>query len=587
MRQDPHSYADDQQPTVDEVDWQAHIDFDRHLIQATAHLFFTTPGQGPLDLDTRDLSISGIEDANGQPLPFELSAADPILGQRLRVRLAQPTGSLRIRYETSPQASALQWLTPAQTAGGKLPFLFSQCQAIHARSLIPLQDTPRNRIRYRATVNVPRSMRALMSAGQLAREERGHRAVERFEMLQPIAPYLFALAVGDLVSRDLGPRSRVWAEPVQIEAAAYEFAEVDSMLTAAELLFGPYDWERFDFLVLPPSFPYGGMENPRLTFLTPTLLAGDRSLVAVLAHELAHSWAGNLVTNANAEHFWLNEGLTVYAERRIIEALYGPDVAAVSAAGGWHALEQSIANLRDRPELTCLRTHLTGISPDDAFSSVPYEKGYLLFKAMEESLTRPVFDSFLKRYLQHFRFKSLTTEEFVKFVDGLFPRLLQMVDAASFFDSPGIPPGARRPVSARLQSIEALGTRLPTPAQAKNWTPSEWEVWIAQLKGGSLTASSIEEIDEQFGLTQSGNYEILGAWLELAIGADYPPAIPRVEQVLGAVGRMKYLKPLYRALARRDLQHAQGLFARNRAGYHPIAVQVIGSVLKSAESPLE
>jgi leukotriene-A4 hydrolase len=581
MRIDPHSYADDLQPVASELDWRAEVDFERRVLRAVATLRFPAAGSGSLDLDTRDLKIDAVEDLDGRPLRHQLGAPDPVLGAKLHIELTNGAAGVRIRYETSPGASALQWLTPAQTAGGRLPFLFSQCQAIHARSVVPLQDTPRVRMRYRAELVVPREMRALMAAAFVTREEQDGRAIERYEMPQPIPPYLFALAVGELASRDLGPRSRVWAEPATVDKAAHEFADVDAMLRAAEGLFGPYDWDRFDFLVLPPSFPYGGMENPRLTFLTPTLLAGDRSLVGVLAHELAHSWAGNLVTNATAEHFWLNEGLTVYAERRILEALYGPDVAAIGAANGWHSLEEAIAQFRDRPQLTRLRTQLTGVDPDDAYSVVPYEKGYLLFRALEETLGRARFDGFLRKYLDRFRFRSITTEEFAAFAEREAPGALEKIDARAYFDGEGIPAGAVRPRSERLEAIAKLGQDLPSEEQARRWIPSEWQVWLARLPR-PMPLERCEELDRRFRLTESGNFEVLVSWLEVALPSSYGPAFARAEQVLGRVGRMKYLKPLYTALADRDESRkwARELFEKNRAGYHPIAAQVVDAQLK-------
>nr|MBA3500182.1 M1 family peptidase [Deltaproteobacteria bacterium] len=331
-RTDPHSYSDDSQVETESLAWIAHVDFATQTIEAEATLAFRTPGGGTLDLDTRDLAIETITDLDGTALAYELHAPEPFLGSRLAITLPAQTRGVCIRYRTAPHASALQWLAPAQTSGKQHPFLFSQCQAIHARSVVPLQDTPRLRIRYTASMTIPKALRAVMAAAPVDRVESGDLATERYEMPQPIPPYLFAFAVGDLASRDVSPRSRVWAEPDVVEAAAYEFGGVEDMIRAAEQLFGPYDWDRFDILTMPPSFPYGGMENPRLTFLTPSVIAGDRSLVRIVAHELAHSWTGNLVTNANAEHFWLNEGFTVYAERRIIEAIYGADVAALNAA---------------------------------------------------------------------------------------------------------------------------------------------------------------------------------------------------------------------------------------------------------------
>ncbi|MEO8705371.1 MAG: M1 family aminopeptidase/hydrolase, partial [Kofleriaceae bacterium] len=305
MRLDPHSYNDDSQVETESLVLVARVDFATRILHGEANLIFKAPGGGELDLDTRDLAIDSVLDQDDRILDFTVHRAEPIFGSRLSITLPDHTRSVRVRYRTSPDASALQWLEPAQTAGGKHPFLFSQCQAIHARSVVPLQDTPRLRIKYRADLAIPVALRAVMAAAHLERVEQGDLAFERFEMPQPIPPYLFAFAVGDLASRELSPRSCVWAEPAMLDRAAHEFAEVETMIGAAEALFGPYDWERFDLLAMPPSFPYGGMENPRLTFLTPTVIAGDRSLVSVVAHELSHSWTGNLVTNANAEHFWL------------------------------------------------------------------------------------------------------------------------------------------------------------------------------------------------------------------------------------------------------------------------------------------
>src|SRR5690349_24580397 len=330
-RLDPHSFCDSDQPGVGRFELVLRVDFDRRILTGAVTLVLEASAArdrgGPIDLDTRDLTIDAVESCSGEPLPFELGPSDPILGTRLRVLASPGVTQLTIHYATSAQASALGWLSPEQTAGKRQPYLFSQCQAIHARSIVPLQDTPRRRVTFRASLDVPEPLTSLMAARFVERRFPGHgRAVDHWEMPQPIPPYLLALAVGDVIGRDLSPRVRVWGEPSEVEAAAREFDGVEGMISAAEGLFGPYDWERFDLLVMPPSFPYGGMENPRLTFLTPTLIAGDRSLVGVLAHELAHSWTGNLITNESAEHFWLNEGWTVFAERKIVAALEGEEV---------------------------------------------------------------------------------------------------------------------------------------------------------------------------------------------------------------------------------------------------------------------
>jgi leukotriene-A4 hydrolase len=583
-RRDPHSYADDTQVATATLALVARVDFAHEVLHGDATLTFERPGAGRLDLDTRDLAIDAVEDLDGRALPFVLHPAEPILGARLAIELPAGSTGVRVRYRTSPSASALQWLAPAQTAGGRSPFLFSQCQAIHARSVAPLQDTPRLRIRYRAELTVPRALTAVMAAAHRGRSEDGELAVERFEMPQPIPPYLLAFAVGELAARDLSPRARVWAEPAMLDRAAHEFAEVESMIAAAERLFGPYDWERFDVLAMPPSFPYGGMENPRLTFLTPTVIAGDRSLVNVLAHELAHSWTGNLVTNANAEHFWLNEGFTVYAERRIVEAVYGAETAALHAAIGRRDLDKAVARFAARPELTRLRTQLDGIDPDDAFSQIPYEKGYAFLRALEDHVGRDAFGAWLRDYITDFRFQSLTTDDFTAHFERALPGALEAVGAARWLDGEGVPDNAPRPTSQRLDAIERLAGALPDDATAAAWTPTEWQLYLESVPQPA-TVEQCRALDARFALTASANYEVLVAWLTLALRAGHHDVVPRVEEVLATVGRMKFLRPLYTALAAdpRTRPVARRAFERTRAGYHPIARQVVESVLRAAD----
>lgn len=585
-RLDPHSYADDTQPRTKSFAWNASLDFSERVIRAEITLSFTEPAVGgPLDLDTRALHIEAVLDAAGGPLAHTLHEADPILGSRLEVAVPAGAASICIRYRTSPEASALQWLTPEQTLGKQHPYVFTQCQAIHARSVLPCQDTPSIRQTFTASLEVPSRLCAVMAAAPQERDVQGERAVHRFEMPQPIPPYLFAFAVGDLASKDLSPRSRVWTEPAQLEAAAWEFAQVEDHIVAAESLFGPYDWDRYDLLVMPPSFPYGGMENPRLTFLTPSLLAGDRSLVNVLAHELAHSWTGNLVTNTTAEHFWLNEGFTVFAERRILEALEGPEMAALHAAMGYQRLQQAFAQHADRPDLTKLRTHLTGIDPDDAFSQVPYEKGYLFLKALETAAGRPAFDRLLATWLGAHRFGAANTDDFLALVEQVIPGLLDQVDAKGWVDGAGLPASYRQPESARLAAVLEVAGRVPTADEARTWSVSEWQLYLEAMPKPS-PLDVCEQLDTKFALTRSRNPEVLVSWLTLACESGYAPVLPRVEELVGQIGRMKYLKPIYKALARRPetRQLARELFAKLSASYHPIAQQVVRGVLKSVSA---
>lgn len=586
-RLDPHSYADDTQPITKHFEWRARVDFETRRLTCEVVLVFTEPANGQrLDLDTRGISVDAVHGPDGASLPFVLHEAEPILGSRLEIAVPRGATAVRVAYRTSPDASALQWLTAEQTHGKKHPYLFSQCQAIHARSVIPCQDTPSIRQTFEAWLDVPATLRGVMAAAPRDREPADagarERVVERFEMPQPIPPYLFAFAVGDLASRDLSPRSRVWAEPAQLDAAAWELAVLDDQLRAAESLFGPYDWERCDVLVMPPSFPYGGMENPRLTFLTPSLLAGDRSLVNVLAHELAHSWTGNLVTNANAEHFWLNEGFTVFAERRIVEALEGPDMGALHAALGYERLLQAFAQHADHPELTKLRTHLDGVDPDEAFSVVPYEKGYLFLKSLEAEAGREAFDALLDTWLRAHRFGVATTDDFLALVEERLPGLLARVDAKAWVDGPGLPERHYEPQSSRLDAVRALArtSSAPTADVAARWTPAEWQLYLeAMPKPSSIEVC--DTLDATFGLTRSTNLEIAVSWLVLACESGYDAVHPRVVEVLGGIGRMKYLKPLYRALVRRSETKAlaRDLFARFEGRYHPIARQVVRSLL--------
>jgi leukotriene-A4 hydrolase len=406
-----------------------------------------------------------------------------------------------------------------------------------------------------------------------------------FAMPQPIPPYLLALAVGQLEARDLSPRSRIWAEPETVDAAAYEFADVEAMLTRAEALFGPYVWERYDMLVLPPSFPYGGMENPRMTFLTPTVLAGDRSLVDVVAHELAHAWTGNLVTNATMEHFWLNEGFTTWAERRILAALRGNDVEVLAWAIGQHALDAAIARFGGDSPLTRLRTQLHGVDPDDAFSTIPYEKGARFVVVLERAVGRERFEQFLRDYMQRFQFQSITTEEFLQFLDAQLPGLAEQVLAPQWLYEAGMPPNAPVFTSAELEELRSLaqawtaGAR-PTAAQVQQWSPLEVLVFLQHLPR-ELDHASLAWLDAQLHLTGRGNYEIVVEWLTIAAGSDYEPVFGRIREVLTQVGRMKFLRPLFVALGKhaRTQRLGREIYDTAQATYHSLSRRVIETVM--------
>jgi leukotriene-A4 hydrolase len=587
-RIDPHSFADGAQPRVRHLDLDLDLDFGRRVVSGEAVLTLAASGEGDFDLDTKGLAIRSVRTENGVGVTFRLSDEEPILGRRLRLSLPSSTRRLAISWEASPEAVALQWLDPAQTAGGVHPFLYSQCQAIHARTVFPVQDTPAIRVTYRAAVTVPEALSVVMSAGP-AGDRPGPRPGTRtflFEMPQAIPPYLFALAVGRLAARDLSPRSRVHAEPEIVERAASEFAGVEQMIGTAERLFGPYPWERYDLLVLPPSFPYGGMENPRMTFLTPTVIAGDRSLVDVVAHELAHSWTGNLVTNATMEHFWLNEGATTWAERRILEALHGEGAAILAWAIGETALRKAFDRFGAGSPLTKLRTDLAGVDPDDAFSSVPYEKGARFFALLERTAGRERLERFLADYISRFRFTSITSETFLSFLDEKLPGLGTSVGADEWLFGIGLPSNAPAFRSPRLEELtrlaEGFAGERPSAASLAGWNPSETLVYLEHLPR-PMPAASCEWLDATLGLDGQGNHELLVEWLTIAAASDYEPAFARLREVLLRVGRMKYLRPLFTAMGGSPRTRALGraIYSEARPRYHALSRRVVASVLEA------
>jgi leukotriene-A4 hydrolase len=602
--QDFHSYANPTAVRVRHLDLDWDVLFDQKILKGTAILTVErVSSTDPLILDTRDLKIEKVETsvdaAAYSPGTFTVGPSDKILGAPLTIPLPAKATRVRIHYSTAPGASGLQWLDPAQTAGKKDPFVFTQSEAIHARSWIPTQDTPQVRVTYTARVRTPRRLLAVMSAENLSGTARD--GDYSFRMRQAIPSYLIALAVGDLRFRSLGPRTGVYAEPSVIDLAAKELSDTEKMVVATEGLYGPYRWGRYDILVLPPSFPYGGMENPRLTFATPTILAGDKSLVSLVAHELAHSWSGNLVTNATWRDFWLNEGFTTYLERRILEAVYGREREEMEAALGLRDLHEEIAALDDRDEI--LHVDLKGRDPDDGSTDIPYEKGALFLRHLEETFGRARFDRFLKSYFNHFAFQSITTEQFVAYLkENLLekdPALAARVPVDEWINQPGIPAGAPTPTSQAFSRVENEARRWLrreiTVAQipAARWTTQEWLHFLKTVQdqvsiptsrdSDPVNASArMVELDKAFQLTRSGNSEIAFQWLLMSIRNGYEPANRRLEEFLMTIGRRKFIKPLYEELAKtpEGKGRAVAIYRRARPTYHPIAVVSIDEVLK-------
>ncbi|KAL5711162.1 leukotriene-A4 hydrolase [Ranunculus cassubicifolius] len=604
---DPHSYTDSTQPLTTHISLNLYFDFPSSIIHGSSTLTLSSPHTGLLSLDTRSLEIISILDPQTLiPLEFVLSnVIDPIKGQKLEIRLSNQTRVL-IKFRTSPSSSALQWLSPPQTFNKQLPFVYTQCQAIHARSVFPCQDTPAARVRYSAKMNVPKELGAVMGAKHLERRVPGKgecelacedgvwcgegRMVEEFVMEQPIPPYLFAFAVGEIGFREVGPRTRVYSEMVTsvLDAAAKEFAGTEEMIRQGEKLFGDYDWDRFDLLVLPPSFPYGGMENPKMVFLTPTVIKGDATGAQVVAHELAHSWTGNLITNINNEHFWLNEGFTTYAERRIVEAVQGEERAALNAGIGWRGLNDDVEKFKDNPEFTKLKNKQEGVDPDDMYSQVPYEKGYQFLWRIERQIGRPAFDDFTKKYIATFKFQSIDTDTFLNFLKANVPGIENEIDLVLWTEGVGIPPDACEPVSNIYLSILELANefklgRMPAEAEVADWQGQEWELYLENLPKSCQT-DQVSSLDKRYRLAESKDYEVKVAYLKLAITSGCKEYYGEVEKTLKEVGRMKYLRPLYSALVQTTGNDeakvlAKRVFAEARDGYHPIAQGVVESIL--------
>ena len=548
---DVHSYSRPAQVRVNHLDLDLAVRFDRKTLEGSAAIHFDTLSPGDLILDTRGLTIHSVEHAAS----FELGSEDAVLGAPLRIVPSAGARFVRVHYATSPGASGLQWLDAPQTAGKQHPFLYTQSQAIHARSWIPLQDTPGVRVTFTARIRTPEGLRAVMGAEMLQGGE--------FRMDQPVPSYLIALAAGDLTFRELGPRSGVYAEPVLVEAAAHEFADTEAMIAAVEEMYGPYRWGRYDLLVLPPSFPFGGMENPRLTFTTPTILTGDRSLVSLVAHELAHSWSGNLVTNATWSDFWLNEGFTVYLERRILEKVYGKGRAAMEAVLGRRELDREMEALAECDRV--LHIDLDGRDPDDGCTLVPYEKGALLLRTIEHDVGREKFDEFLRGYFGHFAFQSITTAQFLDYLHG---HLETRVPLEQWIRQPEIPAGAADPTSDAFDRIDT-----PDP---KAWTTHQWLHFLRTRVNPDMA-----QLDREFRFTESANSEILSQWLQMAAVRGYEPAMAKVEQFLTSVGRRKFLKPLYSELMKtpEGREKARAIYAKARPGYHPIAQNTIDAIV--------
>lgn len=578
---DYHSFANPNEVRVTHLslDLTANFESKQLIGSVTLDIERAKPENDTLVLDTRGLDIQRVS-VDGEDVPFDMGETDPDLGTPLSITLPSAANALTVTYSTSPEASGVQWLTPAQTAGKKHPFLFTQAQAVHARSFIPLQDSPQVRVTYDATIKTPEALLAVMSASNDPTTERD--GEYEFTMPQPIPSYLIALAIGDLEFKAMGERTGVYAEPALLESAAKEFEDTEAMLEVTEATYGPYQWDRYDLLILPPSFPFGGMENPRLSFITPTVIAGDKSLVSLIAHELAHSWSGNTVTNATWRDLWLNEGFTTYLTYRIMEMIYGHDRFKKEAVLGYQDLENDVAALDDNDEI--LAIDLRGRNPDDVFSNIPYEKGALFLREIEQKIGRENFDAFLMQYFKDFAFKSITTDTFIAYLDDTllkqYPNELDAERIHTWIFEPGIPEGAPHPESDAFSKIDETrsawlsGGIKAADIETGQWTVHEWLYFLNNMPE-SLSEAQLVELDSAFSLTSTKNNEIAHSWLMIAVENNYQPAFERLYSYLVSIGRNKLVKPLYRELSKtpEGKAFAKRAFEEAKPGYHPLTVK--------------
>lgn len=590
MQRDVHSFAKPAEARVSHLSLAIEVDFERRVLEGSVQLALVrTADAQEVVLDTKNLSIREVSvsaDAKmWQPAAYTLGNEDEILGAPLAISLAADTQYVQVEYASRPTAEALQWVEPQQTAGKKHPFLLTQSQAINARTWVPIQDSPGIRFTYEATVKVPSHLLPLMSASNP--EGLNASGVYHFSMPQPIPAYLLALCVGNIERREISARTAVYAEPETLALAASELSDLEAMVQTAESLYGAYAWDRYDVVFMPPSFPFGGMENPRLTFATPTILAGDKSLVSLVAHELAHSWSGNLVTNATWNDFWINEGFTVYFEMRIMEALYGREYAEMLALLAYQDLAKTVAATPE-PD-TWLKLDLAGRNPDDGVSPIAYDKGYYLLRLIEQTVGRDRWDAWVRAYFQENAFRSMDTDGLIHHLYKAFPELLPERVLEQWIFAPGLPKAIPVAQSDRFVAVEfeleqwETGNKTAQMLQTEGWSAHEWVHFLRHI-APEISVERFSELDEAFGFTQSTNAEIQAIWYLKAIEHGYSEAIEAMRSFMLAVGRRKMIVPLYKALMQRGAEGladlAKEIYAEARPNYHPITTQTVDALVR-------
>ena len=542
------------------------MDFHKRALIGDAVLCFIkiNPNAKFLILDVKDIRIQSIKDeTTGGHLKFNFGAPNQF-GEKLVVQIpttVSKKGELRISYKTSPKSKALTWLSPPQTAGKKYPYMFSMAPTIHARTIFPCQDTPSVKTTFSAAITAPKNLTVLMSATRARTKIIDDKRVSKFKQQIPVMSYLIAIAVGAIESRRIGPRSQVWSEAELIEKAAFDFSETDEMIKTAEQLCGPYEWKIFDILVLPPSFIYGGMENPCMSFLSPTALSGDKSNADVIAHDIVHSWAGNLVTNVNFEHFWINEGVTTYLERKVIGKLDGEPSRHLHAILKWKDLEAEVESLGPSNHLTALVTNLTTVHPDNALTEIPFEKGSTFLWYLEDVVGgATVFEPFLKSFFKDFSKQSIDSEQFKSYFIKYFYNVeaLQTIDWDTWLYKPGMPiykPQFDNSMAKKCWNLAKkwkqwnMKRRKVWKIEFHSFSPLQKQEFLSSLfNGPPLNHLKLNSMEKLYSLNGSPNYEILFRWIRLGIKARWIPIVQPALKLLSEQGRLKYSKQIFKDL---------------------------------------
>lgn len=594
---DPHSYSNFNEINTKHLDLELDINFENKTVYGVArHLMENKNDADTATFDIKALSIQKVtlgEKGNEIETDFVIGENHSLRGQPLHVKLKPGTKHINIYYQTTEETEAIDWLPKELTFGKKYPYMYTQGQAILTRSWIPVQDTPQNRITYSATVKVPQELLAIMSANNP--KAKSPDGVYHFEMQQAIPVYLIAIAVGDMQYTSLSDNSGVYSEPELAEACAYEFVDLPKMIKAAEKLYGPYRWDQYDLVILPYSFPFGGMENPRLTFANPTVIAGDRSSVSVIAHELAHSWSGNLVTNATWNDFWLNEGFTVYFENRIMEEIYGKEVAEILRVIERQELEHTLEVIEtsDHPEDSQLKLELDSRNPDDGMTEIAYIKGAFMLRTLEKEVGREKFDQFLRSYFDKHAFETISTEAFI---DYLNKELLEPNNIAfnteEWIYQPGIPENCVEAHSERLDKMASYAQAINEGkdvfkeglkgVKRSDLTTQEWQAFIRNISD-TVAPESLQLIDKHLDFKGSGNRAIMSEWFQLNVNAGNKEVRPEMRAHLNLIGRRWLIEGIYQSLKDsedpEDLEWAKNVFEEAKQNYHYVSKITIEEIL--------